>query len=387
MELDIKKLLDSLKNEVSSEALECVNKALEKQGLKYEDGKIKSIDSSFKYKEGDFLYVKHDNYEWYMIFKKYEDNEIYNYVSKCQNSENIYMNPDVWGRFDFDVIIRPMTKREKKNFLTFLRDNHIYWNEKKHTITKVSPFKEGDWIIGPEKIPYEVIENKSKVYEVRGQNGFTTTFDREFIEVCWHKWTIEDAVEGDFIHIGACVDWKIILKKYENSCIYNYIALSETENLYDGTKDEYMIYWGPYRDDLVVRPMTFEEKTEFLEYLINKIDAYWDSLQKTFVPLYTWSIKTDAKDGDILYEGISGQIFMFKSIGNSSHERTYKDTVEYYCRVYEEDFYENENFFGYMGRASDGDFKVATKEQKEVFKKKLFSYLDEHPEKLKNIFK
>ena len=386
MELDIKKLLDSLKNEVSSEVLECVNKALEEQGLKYEDGKIKSIDSSFKYKEGDFLYVEHGNYGWYMIFKKYEDNNIYNYISKCRDSEHIYMNPDVWGRFDFDVIIRPMTKKEKKNFLTFLRDNHIYWNEKKHTITKVSPFKKGDWIIGPEKIPYEVIENKDKVYEVRHQNGFTTTFDREFIEVCWHKWTIEDAVDGDFIHIGACVDWKKKKKKYENSCIYNYIALSETENFYDGTKDKDWL-WGPYRDDLIIRPMTSEEKTEFLTYLVNEKDVFWDSFKKTLVPLYTWSIKTDAKDGDILYEETSGQIFMFKGIGSKFQDRIYNDTVEYYCRVYKGKFYENEDFFGYMGRASDGIFKAATKEQKELFKKKLLSYLDEHPEKLKNIFK
>ena len=81
----------------------------------------------------------------------------------------------------------------------------------------------------------------------------------------------------------------------------------------------------------------------------------------------------DAKDGDVLACTLpkgceSGeQIFIFKCINS----RDYVDNcIEYYCRVYEGVFYENENGNGYMGTTSSPLYP-ATKEQRNLLFQKI----------------
>ena len=85
-----------------------------------------------------------------------------------------------------------------------------------------------------------------------------------------------------------------------------------------------------------------------------------------------WTIQ-DAKDGDVLACPLpkgceSGeQIFIFKGINS----RDYVDNcIEYYCRVYEGVFYENENGYGYMGTTSSPLYP-ATKEQRNLLFQKI----------------
>ena len=87
---------------------------------------------------------------------------------------------------------------------------------------------------------------------------------------------------------------------------------------------------------------------------------------------HLWTIK-DAKDGDVLVsppiKGQEGkeQIFIFKGINS----RDYVDNcIEYYCRVYEGVFYENENGNGYMGTTSSPLYP-ATKEQRNLLFQKI----------------
>lgn len=80
--------------------------------------------------------------------------------------------------------------------------------------------------------------------------------------------------------------------------------------------------------------------------------------------LRLWTIQ-DAKDGDVLVcplpKGYNGgvQIFIFKSINSRDYV---DDCIEYYCRVCEGVFYENENGPGYMGTTTS-PLHPATKEQ------------------------
>ena len=85
-----------------------------------------------------------------------------------------------------------------------------------------------------------------------------------------------------------------------------------------------------------------------------------------------WTIQ-DAKDGDVLVvppvKGQEGeeQIFIFKCINS----RDYVDNcIEYYCRVYQGAFYDNENENGYMGTTSSPLYP-ATKEQRDTLLKAM----------------
>ena len=116
-------------------------------------------------------------------------------------------------------------------------------------------------------------------------------------------------------------------------------------------------------------------------YLITKIDGFNVTLVDTNGDEYVfdasslddaheWTIQ-DAKDGDVLacplpkgHEG-EEQVFIFKCINS----RDYVDNcIEYYCRVCEGVFYENEN--GYMGTTSSPLYP-ATKEQRNVLMKAM----------------
>ena len=86
--------------------------------------------------------------------------------------------------------------------------------------------------------------------------------------------------------------------------------------------------------------------------------------------LHLWTIQ-DAKDGDVLACPLpkccesGGQIFIFKCINS----RDYVDNcIEYYCRICEGVFYENEN--GYMGTTSSPLYP-ATKEQRDALFAKM----------------
>ena len=82
-----------------------------------------------------------------------------------------------------------------------------------------------------------------------------------------------------------------------------------------------------------------------------------------------WDIAKDAKDGDVLVSplryGDGEQIFIFKSINSRDYV---DDCIEYYCRVCEGVFYENEN--GYMGTTSSPLYP-ATKEQRDLLFQKM----------------
>ena len=84
-----------------------------------------------------------------------------------------------------------------------------------------------------------------------------------------------------------------------------------------------------------------------------------------------WDITKDAKDGDVLVvpsiEGSehSEQIFIFKEIKDRDYV---KNAVEYYCRVFDNEFWLNER--GFMGQ-SDDYFVPATKEQRDLLFKKM----------------
>ena len=82
---------------------------------------------------------------------------------------------------------------------------------------------------------------------------------------------------------------------------------------------------------------------------------------------HLWTIQ-DAKDGDALVAppvNGSEQIFIFKEIKDRKYV---KNAVEYYCRVFNNEFCVNER--GFMGQ-SDDYFTPATKEQRELLFKKM----------------
>lgn len=86
---------------------------------------------------------------------------------------------------------------------------------------------------------------------------------------------------------------------------------------------------------------------------------------------HLWTIK-DAKDGDIVVvpsiEGSehSEQIFIFKEIKDRDYA---KNTVEYYCKVCDNEFYVNKTSF--MGQSDDYCFVPATQEQRKLLFQKM----------------
>ena len=87
---------------------------------------------------------------------------------------------------------------------------------------------------------------------------------------------------------------------------------------------------------------------------------------------HLWTIQ-DAKDGDVLacplpkgYEN-GEQIFIFKSINSRDYV---ENCIEYYCRICDGVFYENENGYGYMGTTSSPLYP-ATKEQRKTLIKAM----------------
>ena len=338
--VDINKFIYSLKTKTPDEYLKEINKALEEQGFRYENGKIKQISPRYKSgdciifkenknilfvtevnnhyytletlegiicnfdfnfidsqtrlwsfkedaKDGDFLYINHSSYdhEWYMIFRELKDDLIYDYAAKANLFH--YEDSGLWGSFYESLNIRPMTYEEVKDFNKYLLEvvRCVWDKSSKSLIFNIPKFRTGEWVSS---------NSESNIFKITGH-------------------TTED-----------------------------YFAESITG------------------------------ETKLIPF---------SELDKEY---HLWTIE-EAKDGDILYANTSNQIFLFKGIGNEN--RITKDTIEYYCRVCKEDFMVNTCFSGYMGNVTTANITPASREQRGKFYIKFFEYLEKYPEKLKNIFK
>ena len=130
--------------------------------------------------------------------------------------------------------------------------------------------------------------------------------------------------------------------------------------------------WVVDKEGHIFKIMRVDNDFNHITYACRPIEENsrdWASYSENDIRL--WDITEDAKDGDVLACPLpkgceSGeQIFIFKGINS----RDYVDNcIEYYCRICEGVFYENEN--GYMGTTSSPLYP-ATKEQRDALFAKI----------------
>lgn len=294
-------------------------------------------------------------------------------------------------------------------------DECLYSEQK--PVDKIEPKFGIDWWIASDNvyndfrvckvISVDVSNGIYVVESIDGNKGFNyiEIFDNDY-----HEWTIQEAKDGDVLSNGKMI---VIFKHFEDPSyrqrIVAYIGL-DTGGDIQITDDTWTLGVNKAKPatkeqrDTLMKAMTdagytFDfgrkelKKLKFKvgDWVVNNDSGVIQHIKEivnvndetlyvfdedsvldiNFQEQYhLWTIQ-DAKDGDVLacpllkgYKDVE-QIFIFKGINN----RDYVDNcIEYYCRVFEGNFYENKN--GYMGTTSTPLYP-ATKEQRELLFQKM----------------
>lgn len=94
--------------------------------------------------------------------------------------------------------IKPATKEQRE--LLFQKMKEAGYAFEKKELKKIGPkFKIGDWIVSDcNNVAY--IESISETkYNLQCKNGYHEKMSIEYIDRCWHLWTIRDAKDGDVL--------------------------------------------------------------------------------------------------------------------------------------------------------------------------------------------
>ena len=176
----------------------CIKKALEDQGLKYEDGKIIKIQHSCSESEDEriitalihfFSSSENTSFEyWEGISKK----EVLDWLEKQGNPDKEY-----WRGY----------KDGKKAILDKYSETHKVVEPK---------FKVGDWIVTDKNHIWFIDEDCSTTgysYRLISQNGKVEVGDYNIVDEHARLWTIQDAKDGDVLVDRFSKDNIIILYK------------------------------------------------------------------------------------------------------------------------------------------------------------------------------
>ena len=140
---------------------------------------------------------------------------------------------------------------------------------------KKPKFKVGVWVTNGE-YTWKIEGIHGKYYDIVDTSGRVTDYTISHIDNDFHLWTIDDAKDGEVIHMKrkdasfADSGWLCAFKnKDEKGRIWSYAAIHLYENFYT-EKDSYLP-----EDGFDIRPVIIEEKRYFLETM-DILGCKWD---------------------------------------------------------------------------------------------------------------
>jgi len=180
-----------------------------------------------------------------------------------------FVNNDGWK-------FTKLTKEEKESWIDWLEKQapKAIHEEKVDNANKVEPkFKVGDWIVSDyNNVAYIESIGETK-YNLQCKDGYHEKMSIEYIDRCWHLWTIQDAKDGDVLFDGS----NILLVKEVNHWhnVTSYLAYSQVYGI-----REYFISGSD-----VISPAT-KEQCDLLFKKMKEAGYKWDAEKKVLDKIF-----------------------------------------------------------------------------------------------------
>lgn len=137
-------------------------------------------------------------------------------------------------------------------------------------------FHEGEWIVTDKNnvVQIKAVENDKYVLEN------TMRFSIDYVDKCWHLWTIQDAKDGDVLYAGGshCY-FKEYIFMFSSFTEDNVISTHFGYDVFHGTFDKDITRFGREEDFMFVTPATKKQR-ELLFQKMKEAGYEWDAEKK-----------------------------------------------------------------------------------------------------------
>ena len=208
-----------------------------------------------------------------------------------------FVNNDGWK-------FTKLTKEEKESWIDWLEKQapKAIHEEKVDNANKVEPkFKVGDWIVSDyNNVAYIESIGETK-YNLQCKDRYHEKMSIEYIDRCWHLWTIQDAKDGDVLINGSNI---FIFHFLNDTRLMGYCHINTDDGRFynDLGKNECFCLI-----DAVVTPVT-QEQRNFLFTKMREAGYDWNSEKKELMKIEKqveqkpkWTEEDEIKVDDVIY--------------------------------------------------------------------------------------